>query len=63
MLYTYGEKGEMGLVKINPNGYEQVSSFRVRKGSKEHWAHPVISDGRLYLRHGEALMCYDIKAK
>ncbi len=63
MLYAYGEKGQVGLVKIKPNGYEMVGSFRVRKGSKEHWAHPAISDGRLYLRHGEALMCYDIKAK
>lgn len=62
-LYCYGEKGEVGLVKINADGYEQVGSFRVRKGSKEHWAHPAISDGRLYLRHGDALMCYDIKAK
>ena len=63
MLYAYGEKGQVGLVKINPDGYELAGSFRVRKGSKEHWAHPTISDGRLYLRHGEALMAYDIKAQ
>ena len=63
MLYTYGEKGQVGLVKIKPNGYELVSSFRIQKGSKQHWAHPAISDGRLYMRHGEALMCYDIKAR
>ncbi len=62
-LYAYGEKGELALVRINADGYEQVSSFRIRKGSKEHWAHPALSDGRLYLRHGEALMCYDIKAQ
>jgi len=63
MLYAYGEKGEVGLVKIKPDGYERVGSLRIRKGSKEHWAHPAISDGRLYIRHGEALMCYDIKAR
>jgi outer membrane protein assembly factor BamB len=63
MLYTYGEKGQVGLVKINPDGYEMAGSFRVQKGSKQHWAHPAISDGRLYIRHGEALMAYDIKAK
>jgi outer membrane protein assembly factor BamB len=63
MLYGYGEKGQVGLIKIKPDGYELVSSFRVTKGSKEHWAHPAISDGRLYIRHGEVLMCFDIKAQ
>ena len=63
MLYGYGEKGQVGLIKIKPDGYEMVSSFGVTKGGKEHWAHPAISDGRLYVRHGEALMCYDIKAR
>ena len=62
-LYAYGEKGEIALVKINADGYEQVGSFRIRKGSKEHWAHPALSNGRLYVRHGEALLCYDIKAR
>lgn len=64
LLYCYGERnGDVGLVKIKPAGYEMVSSFRITKGAKEHWAHPVISDGRLYIRHGNALMCYDIKAQ
>jgi len=26
------------------------------------WAHPVISDGRLYLRNQDTLLVYDIKA-
>jgi outer membrane protein assembly factor BamB len=61
-LYGYGERrGDVGLIKIKPNGYEMVSSFRITKGSGKHWAHPVISDGRLYMRHGEVLMCYDIE--
>ncbi len=63
MLYGYGEKGQLGLIQIKPDGYELVSSFRVKKGNKEHWAHPAISDGRLYIRHGQALICYDIKAR
>ena len=63
MLYGYGENGKVGLIKIRPDGYELVSSFKVREGSTEHWAHPAISDGRLYIRHGDTLMCYDIKAK
>jgi len=58
-----GLLSDVGLVKIKPTGYEMVSSFKITKGAKEHWGHPAISDGRLYIRHGNALMCYDIKAK
>jgi outer membrane protein assembly factor BamB len=60
MLYCYGENGEVGLVKPNPQKFEVVSSFKVKMGSAEHWSHPVIKNGRLYVRHGEALMVYDI---
>jgi hypothetical protein len=64
MLYCYDENtGDVALVKALPEGFEIVSSFRVTQGSGSHWAHPVISDGRLYIRHGEALIAYDIKAE
>jgi len=63
MLYGYGENGRVGLIKIKPDGYELGSSFPVKKGSNEHWAHPAISDGRLYIRHGDTLLGYDIKAR
>lgn len=63
MLYCYGEGGRVGLVRITPGGYEMVSSFEVTKGTAEYWAHPSISDGRLYIRHGSALMAYDIKGE
>jgi outer membrane protein assembly factor BamB len=62
MLYCYDEKkGFVGLVKPTPEKFDLVSSFKVPKGSGPHWAHPVISDGTLYIRHGNALMAYDIK--
>ena len=61
MLYCYSEKGTMNLVKPNPEKYELVSSFKVKLGTGPHWAHPVIHDGVLYLRHGEALMAYHVK--
>ena len=60
MLYCYSERGDVALVKPNPQKFEMVSSFQIKKGSGEHWAHPVIKDGRLYLRHGNALMVYHI---
>jgi outer membrane protein assembly factor BamB len=65
MLYIYDEKnGNVGLVKVNPEKFDLVSSFKVSLGnSGPFWAHPVIHNGILYLRHNNALMAYDIKAK
>lgn len=64
MLYCYEERrGTLGLVKATPEGFKVVSSFRITKGNHQHWAHPVISDGKLYLRHGRVLMVFDIKKK
>lgn len=62
MLYIYDEKsGNVGLVKPNPQKFELVSSFKVKMGSGPYWSHPVINNGNLYLRHGNALMVYNIK--
>ena len=61
MLYCYSEKGTMNLVKPNPEKYELVSSFNVTLGTNQHWAHPVIHKGVMYLRHGDTLMAYKVK--
>jgi outer membrane protein assembly factor BamB len=65
MLYLYEEKnGNVGLVKANPEKFDLVSSFKVTLGNAgPFWAHPVIHNGILYLRHTNALMAYNIKAK
>ncbi|MHC4619321.1 MAG: outer membrane protein assembly factor BamB family protein [Planctomycetota bacterium] len=63
LLYCYGENGTLALVRPTPAGYEMLSSFPITKGTAEHWAHPAISDRRLYIRHGNALIAYDIKQK
>ena len=61
MLYIYSDKGEIALVKPNPKKFEIVSKFPVTLGTGEHWAHPVIYQGVLYVRHGDTLMAYRIK--
>ncbi|MFA5972464.1 MAG: PQQ-binding-like beta-propeller repeat protein [Lentimicrobiaceae bacterium] len=65
MLYIYEEKkGNVGLLNANPEKFDLVSSFQVTQGvSGPFWAHPVIHNGVLYVRHNNALMAYDIKAK
>ena len=63
MLYGYSEDGYVGLIRPTPERCEVVSRFKVPMGEGNHWAHPVVSGGRLYIRHGDALMCYDVAAK
>lgn len=62
-LYCYGEKGVLALAKPMPAGIEWVSQFRIEEGEGPHWAHPVISDKVLYIRHGDVLMAFDIAAR
>jgi outer membrane protein assembly factor BamB len=61
MLYTYSENGDVNLVKTTGSKMESVGKFKVEKGTREHFAHPVISKGVLYIRHGKILMAYNIK--
>jgi outer membrane protein assembly factor BamB len=61
MLYCYSERGELALVKADPSGFNIISKTKVTLGSEQHWAHPVINNGILYVRHGDALIAYKIK--
>jgi outer membrane protein assembly factor BamB len=63
-VYVKFADGTLALVKADPAGYEEVGSFQVPgSGDRPSWAHAVILDGLLYLREGDALLCYDIRAK
>ncbi|MGB2908848.1 MAG: PQQ-binding-like beta-propeller repeat protein [Candidatus Aminicenantaceae bacterium] len=62
MLYCYEEKrGNLALVKPTPDDFEIVSSFRITQGSGPHWTQPVVHGGVLFIRHGNALMAYDVR--
>lgn len=62
-LYAYDEKGgAVSLLEVSPKGYKVHGQFPVKTGSGPHWAHPVVANGVLYIRHGEVLMAYDVKA-
>ena len=61
MLYCYDDKGGMSLIKANPDKFDLLSKFNITLGTQEHWAHPVIHQGVMYIRHGDALMAYKIK--
>jgi outer membrane protein assembly factor BamB len=62
MLYTLSERGQMGLVPATPERHEPVAQFAiVDRGSGPVFAHPVVCGGRLYIRHGDFLYCYQLR--
>ncbi len=61
-LYCLDESGTAALLKPGPEGLQMVGAFRlVTQRVNDAWAHPVLLDGRLYLRYHDALWCYDVK--
>ncbi len=61
MLYCYSDKGEMALVGATPEKFDIVSKFSITMGTEQHWAHPVLYKGIMYVRHGNTLMAYKVK--
>ncbi len=61
MIYVYTERGELALIEPKAGNINVVSQTQIDLGSDQHWAYLVINNGILYVRHGNALMAYDIR--
>lgn len=61
MFYYFTERGQVNLVKSSNESFKIVSSFQLPNMSTGfRWAHPVVCDGRLYLRHDDNLFVYKL---
>jgi hypothetical protein len=58
-----GDRPPSDGVEASAKGYKEVGSFKAPKRHGPAWAHPVVLGGRLYLREGDALYCYDVSEK
>lgn len=64
MLYCRSERGPISLVAANPKSYQLKGQFeQPDRSDKNAWPHPVISNGRLYIRDQDVLLCYDVREK
>ncbi len=60
-LYALGENGVLHLLELSPEGLETRGTLTVGAGKqRDVWAHPVLLNGRLYLRRHDTLYCYDV---
>jgi len=63
-LYYRNEDGPVVLVEANPNSYVERGRFnQPERSGQKAWPHPVIANGRLYLRDQDLLLCYDVKSE
>lgn len=67
MLYADGhlvfryDRGEVLLIEASPEGLKIKGRFETPEDEGPGWAHPVIHNGLLYLRHYDTLLCYDVR--
>ncbi len=60
-LYFRYQNGTMMLIEATPDGYREKGSFQIPDVRHPSWAHPVIINGRLYLREQGNLYVYDLR--
>lgn len=62
LIFRY-QDGVVALIGATPDGYQLHGQFTPPKEPRmggNAWAHPVIANGKLYLRHQDVLFCYDV---
>jgi outer membrane protein assembly factor BamB len=63
-LRAEGGNGALALVEAAPQGYKETGRFdQPNRSSENSWPHPVVADGRLYLRDQDLLLCYNVSIK
>ncbi len=63
------DSGELVVISASSEGWEEHGRYtlepqtKIRKEKGKIWTHPVIADGKLYLRDQDLLFCFDVRAK
>jgi prepilin-type processing-associated H-X9-DG protein len=61
-LYYRNEGGPIVLVEANPKKYVEQGRFsQPDRSDHSAWPHPVVANGKLYIRDQDLLLCYDVK--
>jgi len=63
-IYYRTEEGPIVLIKPSRKEYLERGRFdQPERTDKPAWAHPVIANGKLYIRDQDTLFCYEVKAR
>jgi hypothetical protein len=64
ILRQEDKPGRVALLEASPDGYKELAHFDpTSRSDKKSWPHPVVSNGKLFLRDQDVLLCYDIQHK
>lgn len=58
LLLVLAEQGEVALVEANPIERKEIARFKAIEGKT--WNHPVVAHGRLFVRNGEEIACFQL---
>ena len=68
LFYCIGEDGgDVALIEVSPTGWSEKGRFKldpqttIRNPQGRIWTHPVIANGKLYLRDQDLIHCYAVK--
>jgi hypothetical protein len=68
MLYFRYADGTMALTEATPEKHNVISTFKIPSGGSgggrgsPSWSHPVVTGGKLFLREGDKIFCYDVRS-
>ncbi len=63
-LYYRNEGGPIILAEANPRRYVECGRFeQPRQSGAPAWPHPVLANGKLYVRDQDVLLCYDVRRR
>jgi outer membrane protein assembly factor BamB len=60
LLLVLSEKGAVALLEASPEGHRRLGQFQAIEGKT--WNHPVVAHGKLFVRNGEKVACYQLAA-
>ena len=61
-LYYRNEGGPIVLVEANPHKYVEHGRFdQPARSAASAWPYPAVANGKLYIRDGDVLLCFDVK--
>jgi len=61
LVFRY-DRGDVVLIEASPDELRIKGKFTAPVNDGPAWPHPVIHQGKLYLRHSDILLCYDLRA-
>jgi outer membrane protein assembly factor BamB len=62
-LYLFSETGVVGLAAADPTGYREHGRFQIKTGSLPTWSHPVVANGKLFIRDQDTIYAYEVRAR